>query len=472
MSRALLPALLPALLTGQGGGVGPPPPPPPEFRIDLDREPEERFQDVTQHFRAPIQDLVSTLESAGGRLGVAFIRRLVEHRGVERDEELAAEVRGYAKYAQVPPEYAQFAQLIYELQTVMVPVENVTWPWGQTTQRSGLEPSFGCTGIVARSADDGTVIHARNLDFSFARWLQKISYIGTFFKGGKEIYTAQMIALYSFPITAMRRGSNGYSVEINTRFPPKSSNIGSLMKHVFEEKRELSGWVRRQVLQSTDSYEDAVKAFSTRPYASTEYDVISGNQKGTVLARDPDSVYHTLTLGPSRNDYIIITNFDYWDHDFKEWFDPTALHFGHSRRVGAERLLNRSRNISLAELYSVMTDDNVMAKDTIYQAFMNVQQGTMKSFQPRCEACGQCTAGGGCAAKGSGCCALRSHRDIRCAAAGERRCGCLPDGACLALRLNASRGDEDCCSYESHASLGCPLGRRCGPSRAPQVEYV
>ncbi|CAK0831053.1 unnamed protein product, partial [Prorocentrum cordatum] len=73
-----------------------------------------------------------------------------------------------------------------------------------------------------------------------------------------------------------------------------------------------------------------------------------------------DSPPHSERL--EGNDYIIITNFDYWDHDFKEWLDPTALHFGHSRRVGAERLLNKSRNISFTELYAVMTDEAVMAK--------------------------------------------------------------------------------------------------------------
>ncbi|CAK0831054.1 unnamed protein product [Prorocentrum cordatum] len=97
MPLALLPALLPALLAGLGGavapsggaasGAGPPPPPPPEFRIDLDVEPEERFREVTLHFRAPVQGLVAHLEAAGGRLGVAFVRRLVAHRGVEKDED-------------------------------------------------------------------------------------------------------------------------------------------------------------------------------------------------------------------------------------------------------------------------------------------------------------------------------------------------------------------------------------------------
>merc|ERR550537_1154672 len=99
----------------------------------------------------------------------------------------------------------------------------------------------------------------------------------------------------------MRRGKNGYTVETNTRYPPKEWNIDSLWKHLFKEKRATSGWLKRKVLESTDNYEDAVKAFSTLPYASTEYNIISGVQKGTILARDPNGVYHVQELGPGKN---------------------------------------------------------------------------------------------------------------------------------------------------------------------------
>merc|ERR1712224_425223 len=134
-----------------------------------------------------------------------------------------------------------------------------------------------------------------------------MTYNGVFHKGGKEVYTAQMIAGYHAPLTGMRRGKNGYTIEINTRYPPKETNIGNLMNYLFKEKRTTSGWVKRQVLQTIDNFEEAVKAFSTRPYASTEFNIISGNQKGVILARNPDGVSHTLTLGPNRNDYIAIT---------------------------------------------------------------------------------------------------------------------------------------------------------------------
>jgi hypothetical protein len=393
----------------------------------------------------------------------SIIDKLVAERGPENDE-LMGEIRGYAKYSTLPVSALQAANLLYELQTVMVPFENITWPWGQTTSHTEKQPSFGCTGIIARSADDGKVTHARNLDFSFAKWLGNMTYNGVFYKDGKELYTAQMIAGYSNPLTGMRRGKNGYTFEINTRYPPKNWNIKNLWQTLFKEKRPVSGWIKRQVLQSIDNFEDAVQAFSTKPYASTEYNIVSGVQKGVILARNADDLYHKQVLGPNKNDYILITNFDFWDHDKKEWLDPTSIHFGHSRRVGAERILNASKNINADQLYKTLNSDEVVAKDTIFQALMNVETDSYKTYLPDCEDCSGCADHSQCLKEKQDCCEVRKHYTLKCGTIGGYRCGCLADGACRSAYLNGTEGDADCCSFTSHFTLECPGSmRRCGP---------
>jgi len=434
--------------------------PVPEFKIDLDLAPEERFKEVMIHFRPVLQNLVQS-EFSSSEVKKLY-KAIALHRGPE-NEELAGEIRGAAKYGEVPLEAIQVAQLLYELQTVMVPFENITWPWGQSTS-SRMELSFGCTGIVARSADDGTVTHARNLDFMFAKWLANMTYNGIFYKEGKEIFTTQMIAAYSSPLTAIRRGKNGYTIEINTRYPPKEWNVKNLMRHLFEEKRTTSGWIKRKVLENIDNFEDAVTALSTRPFASSEFIIMSGVQKGVILARDPDDLYHQQTLGPNKNDYIAITNFDFWDHDKKEWLDPTSIHFGHSRRIGVERLLNKSDNINFDQLYATLNDDEVIAKDTIFQMLANVETDSYKTFLPDCKDCSGCVDNGNCRKSSESCCGVRSHYTMSCGLGGYK-CGCLADGECRAAHLNTMEGDEDCCSFESHFTLACPGGlRRCGPA--------
>merc|ERR1719428_1318197 len=193
---------------------------------------------------------------------------------------------------------------------------------------------FGCTGIIATDKQDGTVYHGRNLDFSFAKYLQAMAYTGIFTKNGTEVFRAQTIAGYASILTGMRKGPNGYTIEINTRFPDHVGGNGDMFRNVFKEKREISGWTKRKILETQDNYEDAVEAFSTTPYAASEYNIIAGVKKGVILARNPDVVAYKLPLHESKKDYIIMTNFDYPWRDVKELFDPTSVKgLGHSRRI-------------------------------------------------------------------------------------------------------------------------------------------
>ena len=45
----------------------------------------------------------------------------------------------------------------------------------------------GCTGIIARNSQDGTVYHARNQDLDPVPILLDLNYIGIFEKGGEEV---------------------------------------------------------------------------------------------------------------------------------------------------------------------------------------------------------------------------------------------------------------------------------------------
>ena len=100
-----------------------------------------------------------------------------------------------------------------------------------------------------------------------------------------------------------------------------------MMKNLFSG-RPLNGWSLRKVLETIDNYDSAVSEIQTMPYTSTEYCIISGVQKGRIISRNPDNVAHLQILDQpnykERSDYIIITNFDYFWGDVREWFDPTG----------------------------------------------------------------------------------------------------------------------------------------------------
>merc|ERR1712048_606585 len=264
-----------------------------------------------------------------------------------------------------------------------------------------------------------------------------------------ELFTVQMVAAYPMLLTGIRRGPN------------------DLLNNLFSG-RQSSGWVKRKILEEIDNYEDAVEAFASRPYIGTEYNIISGVRKGVILGRNPDSAAYRIYLNETDR-YIIMTNFDYVYGDLKEYFDPTSpMGIGHSRRKGAMKLLDNNPHLSYPDgLFDLMADDEVIAKDTIFQAVFNVEKDTVATRLPFCESCDGCLDVDECVSSQESCCSERSHFTARCATHSLKhqfRCGCLLDGECREARpgLNASKGVEDCCSLEDHFTLACPGTRRCG----------
>jgi hypothetical protein len=104
----------------------------------------------------------------------------------------------------------------------------------------------------------------------------------------------------------------------------------------------------------------------------------SGVKKGVVLSRSPNMVVHSQVLGDlnyqERDDYVIMTNFDFYWRDVREWFDPTGGNgVGHPRRLAAQRVLNASKVITPEVLWEAINTKGNFA-DTVFQAIINVEQ--------------------------------------------------------------------------------------------------
>jgi hypothetical protein len=352
----------------------------PDFEINLDLAPGDRFTNVVQHFNGSIHNFYHKF------LNNVFVKAslfgLAEKRGAE-NAELQGEIEGVARLTGLPVYGVHAIQMLYELQTLMVPIENITIPW----------KGPGCTGILAMNKADGMVYHVRNQDFTPAKYMQNLVYTGIFTKAGKEVFRGQMIAVYSLPLTGLKKGANGFSFETNTRYLDHKGGNAEFMKNLLQEKRPFNGWTIRKIMEGADGYEAAVETASSAKLISTHYMIIGGVRKGTILARNPDNLAYQMTLGQPnyqcRDDYIIITNFDFFFHDIREWFDPTGgKGVGHPRRIAAQKILNSSAVLTPGVLISTINDVGVMAKDTIFQAVMNVETGLWNASLPVCADCG------------------------------------------------------------------------------------
>jgi hypothetical protein len=180
-------------------------------------------------------------------------------------------------------------------------------------------------------------------------------------------------------------GDDGYAIERNTRYSDHEGGYAEIIKNL-EQGVVLNGWQLRKILETETTYDGAVAAISSVPYASTEYAIISGVRKGCILSRNPNMVAHTQILGQAnfeeREDYVIMTNFDFFWHDVREWFDPTGgLGIFHPRRLYAQEVLNASTAIDAGVLWSAINSKGDFA-DTIFQAIINVEQKLWNISQP------------------------------------------------------------------------------------------
>ena len=91
---------------------------------------------------------------------------------------------------------------------------------------------------------------------------------------------------------------------------------------------------------------------------------MAGVRQGTIVAREPNGVAHKIVLGVDHPKYIVITNFDYWNNDWREYFDPSANFY--RRRISVQRALDSLDTITKDDLFNTLNRYDVKAIDTIY----------------------------------------------------------------------------------------------------------
>ncbi|GMH52044.1 hypothetical protein TL16_g01147 [Triparma laevis f. inornata] len=198
------------------------------YEINLDLDPSVRYAGL---FDLPNTNFNETVWKfyndyfANDALLTDVLYGIAHKRGFENEEQ-QAEIQGLSDMSKLPLPFVQGIQMLYELQTIMVPIVNFT---KSAEEASKILPEEykalsripwrgpGCTGIIAR-ASDNTVYHARNLDFSPVDIMGNLVYNAVFTKNGEEIFRSQMVAGYTMVITGARFGDDGYAIERNTRY--------------------------------------------------------------------------------------------------------------------------------------------------------------------------------------------------------------------------------------------------------------
>ena len=257
----------------------------PQFKIDLDLAPEERFKESTAYFKEPIFTVIDLyLQYIPDAIIDMFA--LLEPVDAFKQKEHYKEMQGIQEVLEIDMDEVMLLNYLYELQAF-------------------------CTSIVARQAD-GTIIHGRNLDFSFSDEMRNITYIGNYYKDGVHLFDAVMFAADIGIYTGVRPGA--FSISENDRQGKVTIDaILANIKMMFEGQDEIS-WITRQALTNCNNFECALNHFVSAPIIATGYLTMAGIKpyEGAIISRDKFGAAHIDMLS-NKTWYLAQTNDDHFD---------------------------------------------------------------------------------------------------------------------------------------------------------------
>eukprot|EP01013_Petalomonas_cantuscygni_P022678 TRINITY_DN43983_c0_g1_i1.p1 TRINITY_DN43983_c0_g1~~TRINITY_DN43983_c0_g1_i1.p1 ORF type:complete len:484 (-),score=72.03 TRINITY_DN43983_c0_g1_i1:655-2106(-) len=332
------------------------------FHINLDLPPSQRFREVCSDpvFRENAQYLVSAGEGLLGQdAGMALEAAGTFLNDYYFPTEYAEEIRGCSAMLGVP--YGWLAML-----------------------NLGYEVSDACTSLVA-AAPDGTLIHARNLDFwmgmGFTDTLKNLSYTAIFERSDGLRYTTGQLAGFVGVLSGQRIGQ--YSVTVNTRFYPGGITqlFDEVVRAIEERNASLVTFLVRDVLAREADYASAVASLGTAELIADVYYTVAGvsaaRNEGTTLARNRTHTRYAWPLDVANGVwYTGVSNYDRTGPNSQPWYDDRW-----DPACEAMNAMGRN-NTSVANMFQVVSTKPVLNLQSTYTT-MSVPARKMWTTQTR-----------------------------------------------------------------------------------------
>ncbi|KAL4481490.1 hypothetical protein ABPG74_007579 [Tetrahymena malaccensis] len=306
----------------------------PKYTVNLDLSYEDRWRVIITNYKNALQGFESRIEQLPK--AVALESQLPFY----QDTNFLAELQAIASFAGVKFQTIQLISQMYE----------------------SLD-SIACTSIVARNSD-GSIYHARNLDYDFVKYISPLLANIEFQRGGKTVFIADMIIGTAIVVTGIV--PNGYSITINQR-----QDDGQAISYL--KKQYIPAcYLIYKILQTSTTYDDALNSLMNTKIAMPAYFIIaglSGNQ-GTVLERDRESVHLQTTLSDSTW-FICQTNYDRSQPDNPDDY----------RRIPCEQKMGKFNQNSWKpqDIFNILQQTPNFVITTITTDIMNPKTGYINS---------------------------------------------------------------------------------------------
>jgi acid ceramidase len=342
----------------------------PLYVVDLDKAPVERWNEISTVYADQIKNLVQAAKQfITAFLGEQLVDQLEKYLGqlIEKfPQPYADELRGIANAAQLPLGDIVLYNIFYEIDTV-------------------------CTSIVAED-EQGRLYHARNLDFGlFLGWnekthdwtiteiLRKTIINIEWRKAGKTVFKTVNFAGFIGAYNGVK--PQRFTVTANQRFDKDGGFVGIMKWLKGDNSLSWMTLLVREVLETANSYEEAVARFTNTPLMAPVYYIVGGNSSGQaeIVVRAREKTLETVRLNPSTPTgwYILETN-----------YDPSAKPlFIDDRRTPGNQCMQKlgRKNVGFAGIFNVLSSTTNLNKLTAYTTMMQVDTGTVETYIQKCQ---------------------------------------------------------------------------------------
>lgn len=319
----------------------------PRYIISLDKKPEERWNQVIKDYKHLFPKVIETIDDTFSSMG-SIMGSISKHTSL-----LVVNL------------YEKTGSIMYKKELRSISEQTGISLGKLILMQLCYEMAAACTSVVFEHEDsqgNKSNIHYRTMDWSMPI-LKQLTIEAEFQKNGKTLFIAPTWAGYVGVMTAMVPSK--FSVALNYR----RSN-GTLLGNI-KKTMNLAwpiGYLIRNTLESSKSYEEAFEIFATTKLISPCYITLCKNkQKSCVIIRDDKK---TVIVIPNVN-HIVQTN-----ADPDESAPECNILYSYERRCLANKIIKNDINKwkTYLNIYDSFNKYPIINDETVYTTIMHPEK--------------------------------------------------------------------------------------------------
>ncbi|KAL5016852.1 hypothetical protein ScPMuIL_006441 [Solemya velum] len=312
---------------------------PPHFTVNLDLPEEERWNGVIAKYGDYIKQAAKEIINQVPVEAMPLVEMIAADIDKYLPSPYAGEMRGIAKSANMNLGDVVIVNIIYDVTAF-------------------------CTSIGAQDTN-GTIWHARNLDYRyrFTDMLRNVTISVDFQRRGQTVYSSVTYAAYIGILTGQK--PHKFTVTVDER-DRGAWWMNALMAILYSKAKPMSFLVR-DVLESSENFDDAVDTLSNTLTDASEYFIVAGTKpgEGAIITKGrlaPLDIWKlNLTAGRW---FEVETNYDHW-------VEPPAHDDRRHPAINAMEKLGQNQIDKMHLFNDVMSLHPVLNNRTVYTVVMS-----------------------------------------------------------------------------------------------------